>query len=74
LKAILLSLLEPVALLKKEEESGNLTARLALMEEARDLPFGAVWDRHCAQSGVPVGPAWLDRIVEHERTVLSRRR
>ncbi len=74
LKAILLSLLEPVAVLKKEEEAGNLTARLVLMEEARDLPFGAVWDRHCMKSGVPVGAAWLDRVVEYERTVLSRRK
>ena len=74
LKAILLSLLEPTAALKKEEAAGNLTARLALMEEARDLPFGAIWDHHCMTSGVPVGAAWLDRVSEYERTVLSKRR
>ena len=38
LKAILMALLEPTEMLKKEEAAGNLTARLALMEEARDLP------------------------------------
>ncbi len=74
LKAILLALLEPTALLQREEEAGNDTARLALMEEVRDLPYGAVWDQHCAKSGVPVGAAWLDRVVEYERTVLSKRR
>ena len=74
LKAILLALLEPTAVIRKEEESGNLTARLALSEEIRDLPYGAVWDRYCEQSNVPVGAAWLDKIVEYERTTLSERR
>ena len=74
LKAILLSLLEPTAALRKEEESGNLTARLAMMEEVRDLPFGAVWDRYCAQNNAPVGASWLDRVAEYERTALSERR
>ncbi len=74
LKAILLALLEPTEMLRKEEASGNLTARLALGEEVKDLPHGAVWDRFCAQQGVPVGAAWLDRVTEHERTVLAKRR
>ena len=42
-------------MLKKEEASGNHTARLALLEEVKDLPYGAVWDRYCEQQGVPVG-------------------
>ena len=74
LKAILLALLEPTEMLQKEESAGNLTARLALMEEARDLPVSAVWNRFCEQQGVPAGAAWLDRITEYERSVLSRRR
>jgi L-rhamnose isomerase len=74
LKAILLALLEPTAVIRKEEESGNLTARLALSEEIRDLPYGAVWDRYCEQNNVPVGAAWLDKVVEYERTALSERR
>ncbi len=67
LKAILMALLEPTELLKKEEAAGNLTARLALMEEVRDLPYAAVWNRYCAQQGVPAGAAWLDRVTEYER-------
>jgi L-rhamnose isomerase len=74
LKAILISLLEPTDMLRKEEASGNHTARLALLEEIKDLPFGAVWDRYCEQQGVPVGAAWLSRVTEYERTVLSQRR
>jgi L-rhamnose isomerase len=74
LKAILISLLEPSDLLKSEEASGNHTARLALLEEIKDLPYGAVWDRYCEQQGVPVGASWLSRVTEYERSVLSSRR
>jgi L-rhamnose isomerase len=74
LKAILMALLEPADMLKKEEASGNLTARLALMEEARDLPFASVWNRFCEQQGVPAGAAWLDNLTEYERAVQSLRR
>jgi L-rhamnose isomerase len=73
LKAILLALLEPLEMLKKEEAAGNFTARLALMEEAKDLPAAAVWDRFCEQQGVPVGAAWLDAVSEYERSVQSKR-
>ncbi len=74
LKAILISLLEPSDLLRKEEVSGNHTARLALLEEVKDLPYGAVWDRYCEQQGVPAGAAWLARVTDYERAVLSERR
>jgi L-rhamnose isomerase len=74
LKAVLISLLEPTEMLKKEEGAGNLTARLALQEEIRDLPWAAAWDRFCLEQGVPVGPAWLDKVTAYERTVLAARR
>jgi L-rhamnose isomerase len=74
LKAVLLALLEPSELLKKEEAAGNNTARLALMEEIKDLPYGAVWDQFCIAQGVPAGSAWMDKVDEYERTVLAKRR
>jgi L-rhamnose isomerase len=74
LKAILLALLEPTELLQREEASGNYTARLALMEELKDLPFGAVWDRYCVSQGVPVGAAWMRVVTEYEKTVLAGRK
>jgi L-rhamnose isomerase len=73
LKAVLLALLEPMEMLRKEEGSANFTRRLALSEEAKDLPTGAVWDRFCEQQGVPVGPAWLEQIADYESSVLSKR-
>jgi L-rhamnose isomerase len=72
LRALLVALLEPPAI-RRAERDGDLTARLALQEEARSLPFGAVWDRHCQVQGVPVGEAWLDVVRRYEGDVTSRR-
>jgi L-rhamnose isomerase len=58
-KALLLALLEPSKRLREAEANGNLTARLALLEEAKSLPWGAVWDEFCRRSGVPAGASWL---------------
>ncbi len=73
LKALLLALLEPVDRLRRYEAEGDLTARLAWMEECKSLPFGAVWDQHCLRQGVPVGPAWLDEVRGYEVAILSKR-
>lgn len=72
-KSMLYALLEPTAYLRGEEEAGRLTNRLAVLEEAKNLPFGAVWDRFCAEHDVPVGPAWLPEIERYEKDVLSKR-
>src|SRR6185436_10440763 len=72
LRALLLGLLEPPAI-RAAEAAGDLTARLALQEEARSLPFGAVWDHYCESQGVPVGEAWLAEVKRYEREVLSNR-
>src|SRR5437588_363587 len=47
LKALLIALLEPVALLRDRETAGDFTGRLALLEELKAMPFGAVWDYYC---------------------------
>ena len=74
LKAVLAALLEPTEQLERVETSGNLTARLALMEEIKTLPLGAVWDRYCHQKGVPVGATWMSNVAEYEKKVLARRK
>lgn len=73
LRAMLLALVEPTERLRSLEAEGDLTGRLALMEEWKTMPVGAVWDYHCARSGVPVGLSWLEEVRRHEREVLSRR-
>ena len=56
LRALLVALLEPPAIRNAELE-GNNTARLALQEEAKSLPFGAVWDFCRAVDGCRRGSA-----------------
>jgi L-rhamnose isomerase len=72
LKALLIALLEPPAL-REAEKTGDLTARLALMEETKGLPWGAVWDAYCERQGVPVGEAWLAEVKRYESAVLAKR-
>jgi L-rhamnose isomerase len=72
LKSLLIALLEPAAL-KEAEASGDLTTRLALMEELKGMPWGAVWDEYCARQDVPVGSAWLTETKKYEADVLARR-
>ena len=73
LKAVLKALLEPVERLRALESAADYTGRLALLEEAKTLPFGAVWDFHCERANAPVGGAWLEQIRRYEREVLSTR-
>ena len=72
LKSLLIALLEPAAL-KEAETSGDLTTRLALMEELKGMPWGAVWDQYCEKQGVPTGAAWLAETKRYEADVLSKR-
>ena len=74
LKAILKALLEPIVRLRAAEAAGDYTARLALLEETKTLPFGAVWDHHCDACGVPAEEAWLADVRRYEQDVLSARR
>lgn len=74
LKALLKALLEPTATLRALEAEGDYTSRLALLEEMKSAPFGAVWDCYCESSGAPVAGAWLPQVKEYERRVLSTRR
>ena len=74
IKSLLAALLEPSELLIQSEEKGDLTRRMALMEEFKFLPYEAVWDMYCYEKKVPVGWQWLDKIKQYEDDVLSKRR
>lgn len=73
LKSLLIALLEPIDTLRRAENDGDYTSRLALLEELKTLPFAAVWDEHCRRQNVPVGPAWLKEVKSYESTVLAKR-
>ena len=73
LKAILLALLDPVATMRKYEDNGQGFEKLALMEEAKSKPFGAVWDYYCLINNVPAGETFIPVIQQYEKEVLSKR-
>ena len=73
MRTLLMALLEPLGQMRELETEGDYTARLALLEELKGLPFGAVWDYFCLQQGVPVGIGFMDEIRDYEKRELSKR-
>ena len=73
LRALLLALLEPRGELRTLEGAGDYGGRLALLEELKGLPWGAVWDQFCLQEGVPIGGRYMDAIRAYEATILPQR-
>ncbi|MBD8136867.1 L-rhamnose isomerase [Peribacillus frigoritolerans] len=73
IKALLYALLVPNDHLKELQEKGDFTERLALMEEFKTYPFGAIWDYYCEKMNVPVKERWLTQVKEYERDVLGKR-
>jgi L-rhamnose isomerase len=72
-KAFLIALLEPTNTLKNYENSGQNFERLALLEELKTKPFGAVWDYYCLQEDVPVGEGYIQEIQKYEKEELASR-
>jgi L-rhamnose isomerase len=75
-KALLSAFLEPrKALLAADGEGAAADgfARLALLEEAKALPWGAVWDECCLRSETPPDSALAETIHAYERRVLAKR-
>ena len=72
-KCVLQALLEPLAMLREYEDKEQNFERLALLEEAKSLPFGAVFDYFNLKNNVPVGEAFIPAIQEYEKNVTSKR-
>ena len=72
-KALLRALLEPTAKLRQLELEGDYTARLALLEEQKSLPWQAVWERYCQQHDTPADASWLTTVRHYENDVLRQR-
>jgi L-rhamnose isomerase len=73
IKALLIALLEPTALLRDLEQNGDYTARLAMLEEIKTLPHGAIWDYYCLRKDVPPASAWINTVKQYEKDVLAER-
>ena len=72
-KCMLQALLEPIAQLRQYEANEQLFERLALLEEAKSLPWNAVWDMFCLKNNVPVGEDFIAEIEKYEAEVTSKR-
>ncbi len=73
-KALLSALLQPGKELAALEKKFNNTRKLALLEEFKQLPLGAVYDYFCAQYNVPAGISFMDEIECYEKEVQFKRR
>jgi L-rhamnose isomerase len=73
-KALLQALLEPRQALVEAESNFDFTARLAILEETKSLPWTAVWDYYCASKNVPVGIEWLATVRKYESEQLGKRK
>ena len=72
-KCFMQALLEPLAKLREYEANDQLFERLALLEEAKSLPWNAVWDMFCLQNNVPVGEEFIAEIQKYEADVTIKR-
>jgi L-rhamnose isomerase len=72
-KAFLIALLEPLAKLREFESKGQNFERLALLEEAKSMPWGAIWDYFCLKNNVIVGEDYIKEIQKYEKEVTSKR-
>ncbi|MDR0371894.1 MAG: L-rhamnose isomerase [Prevotellaceae bacterium] len=72
-KAFLQGLLEPIAQLRKYEENGQYFERLALLEEAKVLPWNAVWDMFCLKNNIAIGEDYIAEVQQYEKEVTSKR-
>ncbi|GLJ02598.1 MULTISPECIES: L-rhamnose isomerase [Bacillus] len=73
IKSLLYAMLVPNEHLKQLQEDGNFTERLALIEEFKTYPFGAIWDYYCEKMDVPVKETWLEEVKQYEQDVLTKR-
>ncbi len=72
-KCLLQALLEPLPALRRYEAEDKGFERLALLEEAKSMPWNAVWDMFCMRNGVPVGEEFIAGVEEYETEVTSKR-
>lgn len=72
-KAMLAAALQPVGLMKKLEAEGDVSGRLATVQEFKAAPFSLVWDYYCQKQNAGVGLEFLDAVRKYEKDVLAKR-
>ena len=72
-KCMLRALLEPTALIRDWELKGETYKVLTYLEEAKAMPWGAVYDEFCERNNVPVGETYMAEIDKYSAEVTSKR-
>lgn len=72
-KALLQALLEPTTKLREYEANGQYFERMALLEEAKSLPWAAVYDYYCVKKSVLAGVDYIAEIQQYEKNVTLKR-
>ena len=72
-KCMLRALLEPTDIIRKYELEGRTAEVLTYLEEAKAMPWGAVYDEFCLRNDVPLGEAYLKEIADYEKKVTIKR-
>ena len=72
-KALLNALLTPQATLAELQRQRRFTELMALQEQLKMAPLGAVWDVFCQRQGVPGESEWLKEVQDYECRVLAKR-
>ncbi|WP_413375348.1 L-rhamnose isomerase [Alkalihalobacillus sp. 1P02AB] len=73
IKALLNAALMPHEYLKKLQDRGDFTSRLALQEQLKTFPFGDIWDEYCRRLNVPTENEWLKIVHQYELDVQLKR-
>ena len=72
-KALLIALLEPTELLRKEEDKWDFSARMARQEEIKTLPWGSIWNYYCESQNMADDFGVMQTIAAYEKDVLLKR-
>ena len=72
-KALLNACLADYRTMQTAETEGDYTKRLAMLEERKSMPAGAIWDYYCLKNNIPVGMDWYKQVKQYEADVLSKR-
>ncbi len=72
-KALLNACLANYEKMQQVEAEGDYTSRMAMLEERKSLPTGAVWAYYCLKNNIPADIEWLANVKKYEAEVLSKR-
>ncbi len=72
-KSLLYALLQPGERLKELQDTYQFTEKMMLAEQAKSMPFGAVWDEYCRRAGCPLDGELYPAVAAYEAKILPER-